>query len=93
MLKRSRVHRRLDAKFKIGGMEAVDLLSVLFLAAIMNLFFGRTRIAPLMIFVPSSVLFFALYWGKRGKPDGYLKEGLNYYLSSGELHAGERENL
>lgn len=29
MLKTSTVHRKLDAKFKIGGIEATDLLSVL----------------------------------------------------------------
>lgn len=92
MLKTSTVHRKLDAKFKIGGIEATDLLSVLLLAAVMNLVFGQMRIGPLFIFGLPAVLFFALYLGKRGKPDGYLLHAIKYILSPGELWAGEKVN-
>ena len=92
MLKTSTVHRKLDAKFKIGGIEAADLLAVLFLAAVMNLFFGRINIGPVFIFGFPALLFFALYFGKRGKPDGYLLNAVKYILSPGELWAGEKEN-
>lgn len=91
MLKSSTVHRKLDAKFKIGGMEAMDLLSVLLAAAILNLFLGRLSFGPLFIFGIPGILFFALYFGKRGKPDGYLMHALKFYISTGELHAGSLE--
>jgi hypothetical protein len=91
MLKTSTVHRKLDAKFKIGGVEATDLLAVLLLAAIMNLFFGRMTIGPVFMFGFPALLFFALYFGKRGKPDGFLLHAVKYFLSPGELWAGEKE--
>ncbi len=92
MLKTSRVHRKLDAKFKIGGIEAADLLAVLFLAAVMNLLFGRMSIGPVFIFGLPAFLFFALYFGKRGKPDGFLLHAIKFFLSPGELWAGEKAN-
>lgn len=93
MLKTSTVHRNLDAKFKIGGIEAADLLAVLLTGAVMNLIFGRLSIGPIFIFGVPGVLFFALYFGKRGKPEGYLMHALKFFISSGELRAGEREDL
>lgn len=91
MLKSSTVHRKLDAKFKIGGIEATDLLAVLILAAVMNLFFGRLNFGPVLFLGVPSLLFVALYFGKRGKPDGYLVHVIQFYLTSGELHAGARK--
>ncbi len=93
MLKTSTVHRNLDAKFKIGGVEAADLLAVLLTGAVMNLIFGRLSIGPIFIFGVPGVLFFALYFGKRGKPEGFLMHALKFFISSGELRAGEREDL
>ena len=93
MLKTSTVHRKLNAKFKIGGIEATDLLSVLLLAAVMNLFFGRLSIGPIFIFGVPGILFCVLYFGKKGKPDGYLLQMIKFYLSSGELRAGAKEDL
>ncbi len=60
MLERSTVHRKLDAKFKIGGMEATDLLAVLILAAVLNLIFGRISIGPIFVFGLPSILFCAV---------------------------------
>lgn len=93
MLKSSAVHRNLDAKFKIGGVEAADLLAVLLSGAVMNLIFGRLSIGPVFIFGLPALLFCALYFGKRGKPEGYLMHALKYYISAGELRAGDREDL
>jgi hypothetical protein len=93
MLKTSSVHRNLDAKFKIGGVEAADLLAVLLLGAVMNLIFGRLSIGPIFIFGVPGLLFCALYFGKRGKPEGYLMHALKFYISSGELRVGDREDL
>ena len=93
MLNTSTVHRKLDAKFKIGGIEATDLLSVLLVAAVLNLFLGRMSFGPLFIFGLPGILFFVLYFGKRGKPEGYLLHALKYYLSPGELYAGSKEDI
>lgn len=87
-LESSTVHRRLDAKFKIGGAEASDLLGVLLLAAVLNLILGRISYAPIFIFGIPGLLFVALYFGKRGKPDGYLLHAIRFHLSPGELWAG-----
>lgn len=91
-LKTSEIHRRLDAKFKIGSVEASDLLSVLLLAAIMNLVLGRVPYGAVLIFGIPAALFVGLYFGKRGKPDGYLQHAIKFYLSSGELRAGNKED-
>jgi hypothetical protein len=91
MLRRSAVHRKLDAKFKIGGMEATDLLTVLILAAVLNLIFGRISIGPIFVIGLPSILFCALYFGKRDKPDGFLLHTLKYYLSPGDIRAGEKK--
>lgn len=93
MLKTSAVHRNLDAKFKIGGVEAADLLAVLLTGAVMNLIFGRLSIGPIFIFGVPGILFCALYFGKRGKPEGYLMHALKFFISSGELRAGDQEDL
>lgn len=92
MLDRSSVHRKLDAKFKIGGVDAADLIAVLLVAGVMNLFFGRMSIGPILIFGPAGILFMVLYFGKRGKPDGFLLSVLKYYLSSGRIDAGEKKD-
>ncbi|PWU22279.1 MAG: hypothetical protein C5B49_01020 [Bdellovibrio sp.] len=87
-LKRSQVHRRLEAKFKIGGADASDLILVLLLAAVLNLFLGRVPFGAAFVFGLPAALFAALYFGKRGKPDGFLAHALKFYLSTGELLAG-----
>lgn len=91
-LKTSQVHRRLDAKFKIGGVEAADLLGVLILAAVMNLFLGRVPYSAVIIFGVPAAIFVGLYFGKRGKPDGYLQHAIKFYLSNGALRAGNLED-
>jgi hypothetical protein len=92
-LKSSQVHRRLDAKLKVGGVEAADLLVVLLLGAILNLLLGQVPFGPIFIFGIPGILFFTLYIGKRGKPDGHLFQLIKFYLSSGELWAGSREDI
>lgn len=83
-LSRSTVHRGLDVHMKVGGMEALDLIAALILAALMNLFHLP---ALLVIGVPALVLL-VLYFGKRNKPDGFLIHLLRYYLTPGHYSAG-----
>jgi uncharacterized membrane protein AbrB (regulator of aidB expression) len=89
----SKVHRKLDAKLKIAGLEAPDLLSVMIFAAVMNLFFGRTSLAlPLALVLPSLMLL-GIYFGKRDKPDGFLIHLARFYLTPGFLSAGEESKF
>lgn len=92
-LKSSSVHRNLDAKLKVGGIEATDLIVVLLLGAVLNLLLSRVPFGPIFIFGIPGILFITLYFGKRGKPDGYLFEVIKYYLSPGELWAGSGDDI
>ncbi|USN48046.1 MAG: hypothetical protein H6626_02850 [Pseudobdellovibrionaceae bacterium] len=84
----SEVHRNLDAKFKIGGLEALDLLIALIFGAVMNLFFGGTALEiPLVIGGP--VLIIAVfYFGKKGKPENFMAHLIRFYLEPGFFSAG-----
>ena len=85
----SEVHRDLDAKFKIGGLEAFDLIIALFLGAIMNLFVGGTALEiPLVIGLPVFVTC-GLYFGKKGKPENFMIHMIRFYLSPGFFSSGE----
>jgi hypothetical protein len=87
-LKESTVFRKLDAKLKIGGMEAPDLLGVLIFASVMNLFFGRSSFAFVFVICLPLLLLIGIYFGKRGKPDGYMVHLARYYLTAGYHSAG-----
>lgn len=90
----SEVHRNLDAKFKIGGLEALDLLIALIFGAVMNLFFGGTALEiPLVIGGP--VLIIAVfYFGKKGKPENFMAHLIRFYLEPGFFSAGkESKNI
>jgi hypothetical protein len=77
------VHRNLDAKIKIGGLEALDLLMVLVFSAFMGLFFDGGLIGFVFIFLLPLTLLIALYFIKRNKSEGYMGDVLRFYLSSG----------
>lgn len=88
-LETSRVHRNLDGKLKVMGLEAPDLILVLLLAAIMNLLFGQTSFVLPLVFGLSSVLLAVLYIGKRGKPQDYLIHLIKYLANPGFYSAGD----
>ncbi|MFT6633087.1 MAG: hypothetical protein ACJAS4_003056 [Bacteriovoracaceae bacterium] len=84
------VHRNLDTKLKIGGLEALDLLIVLIFAAVMSLFFGSGATGFIFIFLLPLALLIVLYFVKRNKPDGYLKNLLRYFLLPGHYSASAK---
>lgn len=93
-LRSSTIHRNLDSKIKIVGMEVHDLILVLILAATMNLIFGKTSFAFVFVIVLPGILGLTLYFIKRNKPDGFLVDYFRYHLSPGWYSAGsESENL
>ena len=86
----STVQRNLDAKLKIGNIEAFDLLIALICGAMMNLFFSDTALEiPLVIGVPVLILA-TCYFGKRGKPEKFLPHLFRFYLETGFFAAGEK---
>jgi hypothetical protein len=90
------VHRKLDARLKIAGCEAPDLLAVLLFAAVMNLIFGQTFLALPMVIIFPSILLLILFFGKRDKPDGFLIHLLRFHITPGFYSAGDEgvyENL
>lgn len=87
MLDHSKVHRNLESKLKVFGLEALDLLLVLVVAAVMSLFFGNTVTGLIFVFWIPLVMLFFLYFLKRNRPDGYLQGIIRYYLLPGSFRA------
>lgn len=83
------VHRNLDTKLKIVGLEALDLLLVLVLSAIMGLFFDGGKLGFIFIFLFPVTLLVSLFLIKRNKPDGYIKDILKFYITRGHFSASE----
>ena len=89
-LERSQVHRNLDGSLKVMGLEAPDLIFVLIIAAVLNLFFGETSLViPMVLGVPL-LLLMVLYFGKKGKPSNYLIHLVRYIVSPGHYSVGEK---
>ncbi len=89
-LDNSIVHRHLDAKLKIGGLEALDFLLVLIVSAVMGLFFGSGKIGFIFVFVIPSILLLFLFILKRNKPEGYLKDLIRFVTRPGYFSASEK---
>ena len=89
-LDQSIVHRKLDSKLKIVGLEVHDLLFVLLFAAIMNLIFGQTVLGFYLVFVVPAIMAAILFIAKRNKPDGFLVHAIRYYTNDGRLSAGDK---
>ena len=85
----SEVHRNLDAKFKIGNLEAFDLLLALIFGAVMNLFFSGTVLElPLVVGGPV-LLITTLYFGKKGKAENFIVHLIRFYLEPGFFSSGK----
>lgn len=83
------VHRNLDTKLKIVGLEALDLLLVLMLSAMMGLFFDGGKLGFIFVFLVPVTLLGSLFVIKRNKPDGYIKDVLKFYLTRGHYSASQ----
>lgn len=92
-LKTSRVHRKLDSQLKILGLEIMDLLAIMLLAAVNNLLLGQMKLAPVFVIVIPSITAAVLYVVKRDKPENYLLHLLRYLTSPGLYSAGLRNEM
>lgn len=89
----STIHRHLDAKMKLWGMEAPDLLFCLMVFAVMSLLFGGTFLEiPLTLGLPFTCLAILIF-AKRDKPDNFLQHFLKYYLTEGHYSCQKRKEF
>ncbi len=88
-LDRSVVHRNLDSKIKFLGMELFDVIGVGAFASIMNLIFGQTNIAGVMVFGLPALLSVIIYLGKKGKPERFLQDYIRFSVLPGVFCVGE----
>lgn len=84
----SKVPRCLEMKTKIAGFELADILLIFLYLAMSNFIFGTTLLKPLMVWTATILLAAGLYFFKRGKPDDYLKDSLQFLLSETVFSAG-----
>ena len=61
-------------------MEACDLVSILLLASLMDLLLGHTHLREIFVFALPLSLAIALYFTKRGRPEGFLQHFTSYHL-------------
>ncbi len=88
MLLVTKVPRSLEKKVKLFGFELSDLMLVSVYLAMSDLIFGQTRLKFLMVWVGTAVIAAALYFLKRGKPDGFLQHYGEYWRAPSVLTAG-----
>ncbi len=89
-LKTSIVHRNLERKPRLLGMEMQDLVFVALLASILNLIFGKTVLGPYATFGVPTLLSVILFFSKRDKPDNFLVHWLQYNTTPGFYSSGEK---
>jgi len=90
-LNTSTTQRGLSVQMKIGGFEALDLISCLILCAVLNLIFGKMSFGLPIVFGLPAFFLTCLYFGKRGKPDDYLKHLIKFYITTG-FHSAAQES-
>ena len=61
------VHRNLDSKFRLLGMELFDILSVAILASLLNLLFGPMPWGEVLVFGLPTLLSIGLYPWEKGE--------------------------
>lgn len=79
----SSIHRHLDAKLKVWGMEASDLLLSVGIFALMSMIFEGTFLEIPMSIIFPVLLLGGLTWAKKNKPDDFLVHALRFYSSPG----------
>lgn len=91
-LSTSRTYKGLSVSMKVGGFEALDLISCLILAAILNMFLGRATLAPVFVICLPMMALSILHLSKRGKPEGHLQHLIKYSLTYGCYLANEKSS-
>lgn len=90
----STLHRHLDAKMKVWGIEAPDLLISLSIFAVMSIIFSDTFLEiPMVLGLPICILSILMF-AKRDKPEGFLKHFVSFHTTKGffESNQGDKQH-
>jgi hypothetical protein len=87
----SRVPRALEMKSKLFGFELPDLLLIFMNLAVTNLVFGSTAYRYTLVWGTSLGLAAFLFFAKRGRPDGFLQDLIQYWIKPSYLSAGQKD--
>lgn len=79
----SPLHRHLDAKMKVWGIEAPDLLISLSVFAVMSIVFSDTFLEIPMVLILPAIILIVLVLSKRDKPEKFLKHFSQFYTTAG----------
>ncbi len=92
-LETSTVHKNLDTDVKIFGLDAQDLLFILLVSMVLNFLFSGLPFTEFIVFGIPGILSMGLYFGKKGKPKGYLFDLFRFYLTPGHYSAAEKVTI
>ena len=87
----SKVPRALEMKSKLFGFELPDLLLIFMNLAVTNLVFGGSQYRYLLVWGTSLGLASFLFFVKRGKPEGYLQNLVEYWIKPSYRFAGVKD--
>lgn len=76
----TKVPRALEMKSKLFGFELPDLLLIFMNLAVTNLIFGSTEFRYSLVWGSSIALASFLFFAKRGRPDGYLQDLIQFWI-------------
>ena len=87
----TKVPRSLEMKSKLFGFELPDLLLIFMNLAVTNLIFGSSSLRYVLVWGSSVALASFLFFIKRGKPDGYLQNLIEYWIRPSYYAAGAKD--
>jgi hypothetical protein len=87
----SKVPRALDLKNKLFGFELGDLLLIFLNLSLSNMLFGASEYRYSLVWGTTLAIAFAIYFAKRGRPDGFIQHWFQYHLSQTYFFAGRSD--
>lgn len=78
-------------KSKLFGFELPDLLLIFINLAVTNLIFGSTEYRYTLVWGTTLGLAAFLFFAKRGKPDGFLQDLIEYWVKPSYRSSGQKD--
>lgn len=76
----SKTFRCLERKAKIMGFELFDMLLIGMTISVSNLLIGQIPFRLFVAWTPALLIAGVLWFGKRGKPDGFMLHWLRFKI-------------
>lgn len=91
---RASVHQDLEVRMKLFGIDAIDLLSTLFIASALSFILPASIISSILTILATTAFFLGSLWLRRRFQRGFLSKTIRYYLRPGSyrLNHPESEN-